>query len=73
MSLNHLYEAPELAVNTIDPVGQRFVVEEEIVGVACGVPVSVLAVEIAFHPAAFVTSTVYAPASVAVNVALVPT
>ena len=64
---------PVVVLNTIGLLVQRFVVDEVTVGVACGVPVSVRAADIALHPPAFVTSTVYAPTSVAENVAVVAT
>ena len=54
-----------LAVSTTDPLGQIDVEAEVIVGVACVVPVITVATEVALQPDAFVTSTVYDPAAVA--------
>ena len=64
-SLNHLYEAPVLDVKSTDPAGQIEVVVDVIVGVACVVPLITVAVDIALHPEAFVTSTVYEPEATA--------
>ena len=69
--LNHLYEVPALDVSNADPAGQTEVEEEVIVGVACVVPVITVATEIALQPLAFVTSTEYEPAAIAVYVEFV--
>ena len=54
-----------LEVSTTDPLGQMDVVDEVIVGIVCVVPVITVATEVAVQPDAFVTSTVYEPAAVA--------
>ena len=70
----HLYELPALAVSTTEPPWQNVVAAAElIVAVGFEFTVTVVAVDVALQPAAFVTSTVYEPAVFAVNVEAVPT